>query len=611
MTKLSDYVVRFLASRGVDTFFTVSGGGIMHMLESVGSTPGVCYYCNYHEQASAIAAEGWARVKNRPAAVLVTVGPGALNAISGVAGAWFDSVPMIVLSGQLRRDLIADHSKIRQLGPQEGPTVAMAAPITKYAKTVMEPQSIRYELEKALHLAVSGRPGPVWLDLPLDVQAAEIDESALPRYVPEPDRGAAAVAAQAMKALEMLAASKRPVLVGGTGLYWAGAKELFIELAEQLGIPVVLPYTGKDLISEDHPLNMGIFGTTGQRRANFTVQNADLMLSLGSGLCVSKVGFNAKGFAPKARKIIVDIDVGQTFDQIVKPDLGIVADAGDFLRELLRQAAGRRFTFSPKWRRACSDWRAKYPIMEPDYYKDPSHVNSYVFMDRLAARMGADQVLVTGNALDAISYMQGFSVKPGQRTFTSNNWGSMGWALPLAIGACIGNDGKPTICVTGDGSVQWNIQELLYLQLHRLPVKIFILNNRGYSSIRATQNAFFQGHFVGADETSGVANADFRKLADAYGLSYLQIGTYADLDAGIARVLETPGPVICDLDIAPTQGSSPKASAFRNAAGKMESRPLEDMSPPLSREEVHQNMHQFDDEENSATGAAPVGSSRS
>lgn len=607
MTKLSDYVVKFLAARGVDTYFTVSGGGIMHLLDSVGSNKDVRYYCNYHEQASAIAAEAWARVKNRPCGCLVTVGPGAVNAISGIAGAWFDSVPMVVLSGQVRRDLIADYTWIRQMGPQEGPTIELAKPITKYATLIMDPQSIRYELEKALYLATSGRPGPVWIDIPLDVQAAEIDEAQLKGFQPEEPADApsyGALVEKVSQVLDLLERAKRPVLMGGTGLYWsAGAHKLFLRIVEEIGIPVVLPYTGKDLIPEAHPLNLGIIGTAGQRRANFAVQNSDFLLSCAAGLCVSKVGFNTKAFAPKAKKVVVDINEGQVFHQILKPDLGVVADIGPFLEEFLRQAKSRQFRFSPKWLPACARWRERYPIVEADCFKDTEHVNSYAFMDRLAAHMSADHVMVTGNALDACSYFQGFSVKDGQRTFTSNNWGSMGWALPLAIGACIANEKRPAICVTGDGSVQWNIQELLFLQHHRIPVKIFIFNNRGYSSIRATQNAFFQGRFVGADESSGVANADFRKLAEAYGIPYLELKNNQQLDAVIPEVLMLSGPVVCDVNIAPTQAIAPKASAFRNAQGKMESRPIEDMSPPLPREEVYENMHQFDDEDAAPTAA--------
>ncbi len=599
MVKLSDYVMNLLAARGVNTFFTVSGGGIMHLLDSMGSHKGIKYYCNYHEQACAIAAEGWARVANRPAGCLVTLGPGAVNAIAGVVGAWFDSVPMFVLTGQVRRDLIADYSKVRQMGPQEGRTVAIATPVTKYAKTVMDPLTIRYEVEKALYLSVSGRPGPVLVDIPLDVQAAQIDETQLKGFDPaelgEPWNHAAMMQG-VTQALEWLLAARRPVLVGGTGIRMGGAYELFLELAETLRLPVVLPYTAKDLIPEAHPLNFGIFGTAGQRRANFTVQNSDLVLSCASGFSLSKVGFNFKGFAPKARKIMVDIDAGQLHHQVIKPDLAVLADVKAFLQELLRQAGGRALSPSHKWLPACRRWRERYPIILPEYFDDQKHVNSYVFMDRLADRLNEGDVFVAGNGLDCVTYYQSYKVKAGQRSMISNNWGSMGWDLPLSIGACLGHGRRPTICMTGDGSIQLNIQELLFLQFHQLPLKIFIFNNRGYSSIRATQNAFFKGRFVGADPASGVGSPNFEKLAHAYNIAYFKINTNAELDSVIPAALATTGPAICEVNLAVEQGITPKASAFTRPDGTIESRPLEDMAPFLSREEVFENMHLFDDE---------------
>lgn len=596
MIKLSDYVMKFLAQQGVDTVFTVSGGGIMHLLDSLGTNPNLRYYCNYHEQACAIAAEGYARASNRPCACLVTLGPGAVNAVAGVVGAWFDSVPMIVLTGQVRRDLIADYSKIRQFGPQEGNNVGIATPVTKYAKTVMEPNSIRFELEKAYHLAVSGRPGPVWIDIPLDVQGAMIDENALLGFEAEPAFPVARLEEGVARTLELLASAKRPVLVGGTGVNMAGAREAFIQLAEVLNIPVVLPYTAKDLIPEDHRLNFGIFGTAGQRRANFAVQSSDLLISCATGFSLSKVGFNFKGFAPKAKKIMVEIDEGQLYHQVIKPDVPIQVDIKKYLDKLLASVPGKKFSWSAKWLPTCEEWRKRYPIILEEYRQAQTTVNSYIFMDRLADFMQSDDCLVAGNGLDTVTYYQSFKVKPGQRTMTSNNWGSMGWDLPLSIGVCIGRGKRRTVCVTGDGSIQWNIQELLFLQFHKLPIKIFIFNNQGYSSIRATQNAFFNGRYVGADVGSGVANPDFAKLAAAYSIAYCQVRNHSELDTGIQQTLSTPGPVICEVNIAVDQGITPKASAFKRADGTLESRPLEDMAPFLPREEVHDNMHRFDDE---------------
>ncbi|BDU75234.1 thiamine pyrophosphate-binding protein [Mesoterricola sediminis] len=596
MMKLSDYVARFLDQQGLRDIFLVSGGGIMHLLDSVGRQPGLRYWCTYHEQAAAIAAEGLAKVTNRPGVCLVTVGPGGVNALSGVVGAWFDSTPMLVLSGQVRRNLIADYGKIRQFGPQEADVVGLARHVTKHAVTVMDPARIRWELEHALHVATHGRPGPVWLDLPLDVQGALLDPEALEGFQPPPDDpGAqAALEAQVDQVVAMLQESRRPLLLAGNGIHRAGCETEFLDLVDRTGFPVVLPFSAKDLLWEDHPGNMGVFGAAGQRRANFTLQNADLILSLASGLCVAKAGFATESFAPRARKILVDIDPGQLHDQPIRGELAVQADIGAFLRALLRKLPAGGFRPDPRWGVACRDWKARYPALAPEFLAVEDFVNTYVFMDRLAEAMGPDDVLVTGNGMDIVSHYQAFRVRRGQRTVVTANWGAMGWDLPLAVGACIARDRRRTVLVTGDGSVQLNIQELLTVSHHRLPVKIFIFNNGGYSSIRATQNAFFQGFYVGADATSGVASPDFRALAAAYGMTYRRIPDHRTLATVLAEALAEEGPCLTEVAVDPAQAISPKASAFRREDGTFESRPLEDMAPFLPREEVHRNMHLFD-----------------
>jgi acetolactate synthase-1/2/3 large subunit len=355
-----------------------------------------------------------------------------------------------------------------------------------------------------------------------------------------------------------------------------------------------LPITAKDVLEEEHPMQMGVVGTAGQRRANFAVQNSDLLLSLGTGLNCQKVGFNFAGFAPKAKKIVVEIDGGQLYDQVIKPDVPIQCDVNLFLREMIAQLQGKPYSASADWLSACRRWKERYPLIVDEFLQDTEHVNSYVFMDKLSDLLRPTDVLVTGNGLDCASFFQVFKVRRGQRALISG-WGSMGWDLPMAIGACVGSRSR-TICVTGDGSLQWNIQELLTLKRYRLPVKIFVFNNHGYQSIRATQNNFFEGRLVGADYRSGVDNPDFAKLAAAYGLAYSHIANHAELDGGIGDALSSEGPAICEVNIAPSQGISPKASAFRRADGTFESRPLEDMSPFLPREEIWENMHQFDEE---------------
>jgi acetolactate synthase-1/2/3 large subunit len=596
--KLSDYVADFLARRGVRDIFLVSGGGIMHLLDSVGRHPDLRYYCNYHEQASAVSAEGYARIRGDVGVCLVTVGPGAANALSGILGAWYDSVPLLVLSGQVRQDLIADYAKVRQIGPQEGNIVEMARPVTKYATTVRDPSTIRSELERAFSEARDGRPGPVWLDLPLDVQGSEVDPSSLAGYDPPgKSSGGADVVEAATRVLREIAAARRPIFVLGAGIHASRSEELLERVLERLPVPIVLPDMGKDLVPEDHPSYVGVFGTAGQRRANFAIQNADLVVSLAAGLSCKKIGFNYKGFAPKARKIVLDIDEGQLHSQVIRPDVAIQADVHDFLSELLIQVESFRWSPDPRWIEACRSWRERYPIILDDYFRNSRFVNSYVFMDRLSDALGPDDILVAGNGLDTVSYIQAFRVKRGQRTITSGNWGSMGWDLPLAIGACIGRGRARTTCVTGDGSLQWNVQELLTIGNYRLPIKIFVFNNEGYASIRATQSAFFEGRFVGSGPTSGVANPDFARLADAYHLAYDRIGENSEIADRLPAVLASDTPTLCEVRIAPEQTITPKASAFRREDGTFESRPLEDMAPFLPREEIWENMHLFDDSE--------------
>lgn len=598
MIKLSDYVVKFLVDHGFKDLFLVSGGGIMHLLDSVGRNSKIRYYCNYHEQACAVAADGYARITGSVGLCMVTTGPGGANALSGIAGAWYDSIPVLVISGQVRRDLIADYTKVRACGPQEGNIVGMAAPVTKFAKTILDPLTIRKDLEHALYKATEGRPGPVWLDIPLDVQASLVDETKLEGY--NNASGAALVTDPARLRLEVTAvirileSSHRPVLICGNGIHLAHAEDLFTELLSRLGFPVLTPHTAKDLVPENHPLCLGVFGTAGQRRANFCVQNSDCVLGLAVGLNCGKTGFNYRGFAPHAKKILVDIDAGQLQYQPLKPDLAVQCDVRLFLEEMLHQLPVAKICPSEKWIAACVQWKSRYPIILDEYYRDQEHVNGYVFMDRLSDLLCENDIMVAGNGIDAATYWQAFKVRKGQRTTINGNWGSMGWDLPTALGMCIGGNRRRTICVCGDGSIQWNVQELLTISHYRLPVKIFVYNNRGYTCIRGTQDAFFEGRYVGADPASGVANPCFSKLAEAYGLGFAAIRNNAGIETGIRTVLAADGPVLCEVNISPSHGITPKASAFRRADGTMESRPLEDMSPFLPREEIHENMHLFD-----------------
>jgi acetolactate synthase-1/2/3 large subunit len=598
--KVSDFVIDLLARNGVTDVFTVSGGGIAPLLDSLGRNASVRYFCNYHEQACAVAAEGYARTAGRIGVCLVTVGPGAVNALAGIMGAWYDSIPVLVISGQVRTDLIADFTKVRQRGPQESNVIEMARAVTKYAISVRDASQIRYELEKALYSATSDRPGPVWVEIPFDIQGATVDEAELPGYGLLPSPAVLhdmALAAEVTKVIEAIREAKRPLLVGGNGIHLSRSEYLLQQILERMQIPIITPDAAKDLVPEEYPRYVGVFGTAGQRRANFAVQNSDCLLSLGVGLSLKKIGFNFKGFAPNAKKIVVDIDFGQLHHQVIPPDIAIQADVHEFMEELLRQLERSPYAAPSKWLDACASWKRRYPLGVDEYFNDENYVNSYVFVDMLSDMLAKDDIIVGGSGLDTVSCIQGLKLKSGQRSFTSINWGAMGWDLPLSIGACIANKHRRTICITGDGSIQMNIQELMTISYHRLPIKIFVFNNGGYASIRATQNALFEGRVVASDPTSGVGNPDFQKLAAAYNLGFSRIRKNGELENGIRDVLGGSGAVVCEVMIAPEQGITPKASTFRRPDGTLESRPLEDMAPFLPRDEIWQNMHMFDGEE--------------
>jgi len=598
--KLSDYVVQFLVDHGIHDIFLVSGGGIMHLLDSVGRNPSMHYYCNHHEQACAISAEAYARSTNHVGACLVTTGPGGANALSGVAGAWVDSIPVLVISGQVRTDLMADYSKLRSFGPQEGNIVAMARSVTKYARTIRDPKTIRQELELALITATSGRPGPVWLDIPLDVQGSRIDEAGLVPHGPllastNGEQRVRGLSRDVSLVVEALQAARRPIFVAGNGIHLSGSEDLLLRLLEQLPVPVVVSHAAKDLVPEDHPRYAGVFGPAGQRRANFAVQCSDCLISLAGGLCVSKTGFDYRGFASRARKIIVDIDEGQLLHQAIKPDLAIQADIRAFLAELLHQTTGIALRPRTRWLDAIAAWRQRFPLILDDYDGDREHVNSYVFMDKLSDLLAPSDVVVAGAGVEAASYWQAFKVKRGQRTMINGNWGAMGWDLPAAVGACVGSGRRRTICVTGDGSIQMNVQELQTIRHYSLPIKTFVFNNRGYTCIRTTQNSLFDGRFVGADPESGVDNPDFALIARAYGLDYQHILNNGEMIGKVRQFLSTPGPSLCEVNLSEQQGITPKASTFKHPDGTLESRPLEDMSPFLPREELSDNLRISDD----------------
>ncbi|MGE0918217.1 thiamine pyrophosphate-dependent enzyme [Trichlorobacter lovleyi] len=593
MMKVTDFLFAQIAKLGVREVFAISGGGAMHLVDSAGSTEGLRYIAVHHEQAATMAAEGHARITGKPGVALVTSGPGGTNAITGVCGAWIDSIPMVVISGQVTTDTLIEDTGLRQFGIQESNIVEQVQSITKYAVTVKDPATIRYHLEKALHLAVTGRPGPVWLDIPLDVQGQLVDLDSLTGFTPEPEadiqHDKALLQGQVADCLAMLRRAQRPVLITGYGVRLAGAEAEIVSLVEQLGIPVISSWTSSDLFPTDHPLYIGRSGIMGDRAGNFTVQNADLLLIVGSRMSIPQVGYNFKTFAREAKRIVVDIDRKELDKPSIRADLPIHADARAFITELSSQIGTASPLAIPEWLGRCRDWKTLYPVVLPEYKLNQDQVNSFYFIDQLSERLGSDAVVVTDMGTSFTCTMQTFRVKSGQRLFTSSGHASMGFGLPGAIGACLGNNSKKVVCISGDGGLQMNIQELQTLVTYRLPIILFVLNNRGYLTIKLMQQNHF-GRYVGSDPGSGVVCPDLLKIAAAYGIPAERISTQAGLEDRLDAVLAQPGPFICEIMMPENQPLIPRVSSLKKPDGTITAKPLEDLYPFLDRDEFYNNM---------------------
>lgn len=596
MIKVSDFIVQRLVEHGVKHVFMITGGGAMHLNDSVGARRELTYVCNHHEQASAIGAEGYSRVSGSLGVVVVTSGPGGTNTLTGVIGQWLDSVPVLYLSGQVKQETTIESCRelgLRQLGDQEINIVDMVRPVTKFAAIVQKPEEIGLLLDKALYIATHGRPGPVWLDIPLDVQGAMIDENMLATYSPRDDatnNDPAQIQSQVAEVVALLKKAKRPVFLAGQGIRIAGAQDAFLLLAERLQIPVVSSFSGVDLIPTEHPLFMGRIGTIGTRSGNFTLQNADLLLSVGTRNNIRQVSYNWKSFAREAIKIVVDIDPAELKKTTVVADLAIQADAGEFISQLAGQAVKPSLPSWAEWLMWCGVRREKYPFVLPKHRISTTDINPYHFVDRLSAHLAEDAIVVAGNGTACVALFQAAKVKKGQRMFWNSGCASMGYDLPAAIGACFAAEGRDVVCLAGDGSLQMNIQEFQTIVHHQLPLKLFVLNNNGYISIRQTNQAFFGGRLTGCDSSSGVSFPDITRIADAYGLPATVIDSHDHLDEKIAAVFATPGPVVCDIRLQHDYTFEPKLSSEKMPDGRMVSKPLEDLFPFLSRDEFYSNL---------------------
>ena len=592
--KLSDWIFDHLKREGVRHVFELTGGGAMHLNDSLGAS-GIEYICMVHEQGAAMAAESYAKVIDDIGVCLVTTGPGGTNALTGVAGAWLDSTPMLVISGQVKRADLVGTSGVRQKGVQEVDIVAMARPVTKLAVTVMEPTEIRYHLEHALWLARHGRPGPVWLDIPLDVQGAMIDADALRGFVP-PSAVAdglidgSTFTASVARTLDALAKSERPVLLVGNGVRLGRARSALRTLVERFGIPVLTTWPAHDLVPDDHPLMFGRPGPVASRGANFTLQNCDWLLALGARLDNVVTGYAPQNFARAAHKTMVDIDAAELRKMDGTVQEPVCTDVAGYIEEMLRQLESRHSATRDAWIARCRDWKTKYPIVLPEYRALPNGVSTYVLAEAISAATASDDLIVSGSSGAGIEvFCLAATLKEGQRLFLTTALGAMGNAVPGVIGACIAHGKRRTITVDGDGGFQLNVQELEVVHRLQLPVKLFVLNNDGFASIRTSQTRYF-GRLAGADRTSGVTQPPLEGIAKAFALPYARITTDTDLTAQVRALLDAPGPCVIEVMTPPDEPRAPSLSSARRPDGSMVSRPLEDLWPFLARAEFHANM---------------------
>jgi len=566
----------------------------MHLNNSLGKHPHLKVIFNHHEQASAMAAESHARLTNEMPVINVTTGPGGINTLNGVFGAWTDSIPMFVLSGQVRYDTTVASTgfNIRQLGDQECEIIPCVKPITKYAVSVEDPLFIKYHLQKALFLAKNGRPGPVWVDVPMNVQGTFIDETKLIDF--DPQQYFPKVPTIEMRkiesVLEKIISAKRPIIIAGGGVRVSGAHALFLEFIDKLNIPVTTAWNAHDVLHDDHPLYIGRPGTVGDRAGNFAVQNCDLLLVLGSRLNIRQIGYNWKTFAREAFKIMVDIDPLEMIKPTLQIDLPMHGHLEDFMTKAIQVLDQKITEKKSEWIDWCLARKKRYPVVMEEYWKNDSRINPYCFMRTLSEHLPEGQVIVTGDGTACVTSFQAMKLKKGQRLYTNSGSASMGYDLPAAIGACVASGYKRIICLAGDGSIQQNIQELATISYNRYPIKLFVLNNNGYHSIRQTQSNFFGEPLVGVGPESGLGFPDFEKLAHAYDLPYVRLEQHADMQTVLDFFLSSETPGLCEVMLTLDQQFAPKSSSKRLACGRMVSKPLEELAPFLSREELAENM---------------------
>lgn len=582
--KLSDYVADFLAQQNIEKVFVLTGGASVHLIDSIAQHPRIDYVCPQHEQAAAMAADGYARISGCLGVAIATSGPGATNLLTGVCSAYYDSVPVLFITGQVATFRMKGSTGVRQLGFQETDTVSIFRPVTKYAVLIDSPERIRYELEKAVYLARSGRPGPVLIDIPDNLQRAQVDPEAMTAFVPPTRDIDSRRLEEAIDAcLGLLSHSERPVMIPGWGVHLAGTQRDWMEVVEDLGIPVAPTWAAADLMPATHPLVIGTFGTHGTRYGNFAVQNADLVLAIGTRLDTKATGSPPSTFARGAKKIVVDIDpceLRKFMNCGLEIDLSCEFDARAFITALRDRCRDRpRLDIGP-WLERIHDWKARYPIC-PDAYAAERDVNPYVWVKGLSSACDEDATIIIDTGCTVAWMMQAFEFKGRQRLFHDFNNTAMGWALPASIGASFALRGGEVICVTGDGSLQMNIQELATVIRHSLPIKIFLINNQGYSMIQQTQEQWLDARFEASTVAGGLAFPDFSKVAEAYGFKTVLIRYNDEIIDGIHEALRADGPVFCDVRISARHRVVPQVKFGR---------PNEDSEPCIQREDFFKEM---------------------
>lgn len=599
--RLADYVADFLVSHGVTDVFSVVGGGAMHLNDALGHHKDLTVTYNHHEQACAMAAEAYARLDNKIAAVCVTTGPGGINALTGVACGWLDSIPMFIISGQVRYDTTARYAMqfteglpLRAVGDQEYDIVKTVKHMTKYAVMIENPDMIRYELEKAWHMAKSGRPGPVWVDIPVNFQGGYIETENLIGYNEDGDREFLPPEVSddiIQTVIDKIKNAKRPVFYSGYGIRLSGGYEAFRKAIDKLNIPVVTYWNAIDLIEDENPLYCGRAGNMGDRAGNWAIQNADLILAVGTRISIRQVGYNWKTWARGAEVIMVDVDRAEMKKHTIHVDMPIWTDAGSFLEKLGEKLASP--IDKSEWLNQCSNWKKNYPVVtkaQEEY--DGEGVNVYAFMKYMSSKLPENSLTAVSNGACCVVGSQAYVIKKGSRLANNSAIASMGYGLPAAIGTCIGGERKDTICLEGDGSIMMNLQELMTIVTNKLPIKIFLINNNGYHSIRLTQTNLFQEKYkIGIGPESGdLGFPEFRKIADAFGVRYFSARTNNEMRKTVDEVLTLEGAVFCEIFTDTIQAWEPKSSTKRLEDGTLVSPPLEDLAPFLPREELERNM---------------------